>query len=188
MACLPSCSTSSPGVSRATPNPNAQTGEVDANWTQTNSFTIPANWTSGEYVAEYVLTSGAQNGNARYSPFVVRSNAPQASASSILVVVPFNTYNAYNEWGKVSSYVNNAKRSIFPLAHATKVSFNRPFHRREWRFWDINLLRFLEKEGYDVSYVSDTDVDANPADPPAAPGGDRLRPRRVLDPERAERL
>ena len=49
-----------------------------------------------------------------------------------------------------------------PLAHATKVSFNRPFHRREWRFWDIDVLRFLEREGYDVSYVSDTDVDANP--------------------------
>ena len=115
-------------------------------------------------MAEYVLTSGSQNGNARYSPFVVRSNAPQASASSILVVVPFNTYNAYNEWGKTSAYVNTTNGSIFPLSndHAYKVSFNRPFHRREWRFWDINLLRFLEREGYDVSYVSDTDVDANP--------------------------
>ena len=26
---------------------------------------------------------------------------------------------------------------IFDLDHATKVSFNRPFHRREWRFWDL---------------------------------------------------
>jgi hypothetical protein len=164
MACLPSCTTSSSGVSRATPNPNAQTGEVDANWTQTNSFAIPANWTSGEYVAEYTLTGGPQNGNARYSPFVVRSNAPQASASSILVVVPFNTYLAYNQWGGTSAYDNLTNGSIFPLSqdHATKVSFNRPFHRREWRSWDINLLRFLEREGYDVSYVSDTDVDANP--------------------------
>jgi Bacterial Ig domain/Bacterial cadherin-like domain len=170
----PTCSTTSTGSARATPNPNAQTGEIDAsnnngaaNWPVTN--TVPAasttNWTTGEYVAEYTLTSGSQTGNARYSPFVVRSNAPQASASSILVVVPFNTYDAYNEWGKTSAYVNTTNGSIFPLSndHAYKVSFNRPFSRREWRFWDINLLRFLEKEGYDVSYVSDTDVDADPS-------------------------
>ncbi|HEX3294400.1 MAG TPA: N,N-dimethylformamidase beta subunit family domain-containing protein [Solirubrobacterales bacterium] len=162
MTCLPSCTTSFSGASQSTPDPNSATGEVDAGWPQSASLTIPSNWTTGEYVAEYVLTSGSQSGTARYSPFVVRSNAPQAQASSLLVVVPFNTYNAYNEWGGTSSYVNNAKKSIFSLAHATKVSFNRPFHRREWRFWDIDLLRFLEREGYDVSYVSDTDVDANP--------------------------
>jgi hypothetical protein len=162
MTCLPSCTTSFSGASQATADPNSATGKIDAGWPQSASLTIPSNWTTGEYVAEYVLTSGSQSGFARYSPFVVRSGAPQASASSLLVVVPFNTYLAYNEWGGTSSYVNNAKKSIFSLAHATKVSFNRPFHRREWRFWDIDLLRFLEREGYDVSYVSDTDVDANP--------------------------
>jgi hypothetical protein len=103
---------------------------------------------------------------ARYSPFVVRSNAPQAAASRILVVVPFNTYNAYNVWGGTSAYDNTTSNGgPFPPSandHATKVSFNRPFSRREWRFWDVPLLRFLEREGYDVSYVSDTDVDANP--------------------------
>ena len=163
MTCLPSCTHQFLGrLTGPPPIPNSATGKIDAGWPQSASLTIPANWTRGEYVAEYVLTSGSQSGFARYSPFVVRSSAPQASASSILVVVPFNTYLAYNEWGGTSSYVNNAKKSIFSLAHATKVSFNRPFHRREWRFWDIDLLRFLEREGYDVSYVSDTDVDANP--------------------------
>jgi VCBS repeat-containing protein len=168
----PTCTTTSTGSARATPSPNGQTGEIDANnngaasWPTTNtlSTTNTANWTTGEYVAEYTLTTGTQAGNARYSPFVVRSptSQPQSQASSILVVVPFNTYLAYNEWGNTSAYINNTNRSIFAGDHAYKVSFNRPFHRREWRFWDINLLRFLEKEGYDVSYVSDTDVDANP--------------------------
>jgi hypothetical protein len=162
MTCLPSCSTSFTGAARSTPTPNATTGKVDAGWPQTTSLTIPSNWTSGEYVAEYVPTSGSNNGYARYSPFVVRSSAPQSQASSILVVVPFNTYLAYNEWGGASSYDNLTNKKTFKLDHATKVSFNRPFHRREWRFWDIDLLRFLEREGYDVSYVSDTDVDANP--------------------------
>jgi hypothetical protein len=162
MTCLPSCSTSYTGAARSTPTLNSATGKVDAGWPQTTSLTIPSNWTTGEYVAEYVPTSGSNNGYARYSPFVVRSSAPQAQASSILVVVPFNTYNAYNEWGGASSYDNFTNKKTFKLAHATKVSFNRPFHRREWRFWDLPTLRFLEREGYDVSYVSDTDVDANP--------------------------
>jgi hypothetical protein len=162
MTCLPSCSTSFTGAARPTPSPNSATGKIDAGWPQTTSLAIPSNWTTGEYVAEYVLTSGSQSGYARYSPFVVRSSAPQAQASSILVVVPFNTYLAYNQWGGTSAYDNLTDKKTFNLGHATKVSFNRPFHRRTWRFWDLPLLRFLEGEGYDVSYVSDTDVDANP--------------------------
>ena len=163
MTCLPTCTTSISGVARSTPSPNSATGKIDAGWPQSTSLTIPSNWTTGEYVAEYVLTSGSQSGSARYSPFVVRSNAPQASASNVLVVVPFNTYLAYNQWGGASAYDNFTNGSTFDLDHATKVSFNRPFHRREWRNWDLPLLRFLEREGYDVSYVSDTDVDANPS-------------------------
>jgi VCBS repeat-containing protein len=172
----PTCTTTSTGSGRSTPGPNGQTGQIDAShnpaggsWPVTNTLSTSntANWTTGEYVAEYTLVSGSQAGFARYSPFVVRSNAPQASASNILVVVPFNTYNAYNLWGGTSAYDNTTSPSgPYPPAthdHATKVSFNRPFARREWRFWDYNLVRFLEKEGYDVSYASDTDVDANPS-------------------------
>jgi hypothetical protein len=170
VACLPSCSTNSSGSSRATPNPNAQTGEIDAtnngaaSWpvSQTLPAATTANWTTGEYVTQYVLKSGPQSGTARYSPFVVRSSAPQSSASNILVVVPYSTYLAYDKWGGTSAYENNTNQSIFKLAHATKVSFNRPFDRKHWSYWDLPLLRFLEREGYDVSYVSDTDVDASP--------------------------
>jgi hypothetical protein len=163
MTCLPSCTgTGTQGVARSTPNPNAATGKIDAGWSAQNSLTIPSNWTTGEYVAEYVLTDGSHAGTVRYSPFVVRSNAPQASASDMLVVVPFNTYLAYNKWGGTSAYDNLTNKTIFTKNHATKVSFNRPFDNRHWRFWDLPLLRFLEREGNDVSYVSDTDVDANP--------------------------
>jgi hypothetical protein len=168
MACLPACTGTGTGnvftgAVRPTPAPNPATGKIDAGWAQSASLAIPSNWTTGEYVAEYIPTSGSNNGRARYSPFVVRSSAPQAQASSVLVVVPFNTYLAYNEWGGTSAYDNFTTGPTFKLDHATKVSFNRPFHRREWRMWDLPLLRFLEREGYDVSYVSDTDVDANPS-------------------------
>ena len=165
MACLPSCTTSTSGVNRTTPNPNAVTGEVDANWpVQTGmSMTIPTDWTTGEYIAEYVITSaGSTQNQARYSPFVVRSTAPQAQASKILVVVPHNTYLAYNKFGGTSAYVNETNGHVYSGEHATKVSLNRPYHTREWSDWDYPMLRFLEREGYDVSYVADADVDANP--------------------------
>jgi hypothetical protein len=161
MRCIPDCSGSLAGVARSTPNPNSDTGKIDANWPQSASLTIPSDWTTGEYVAQFLRTSGPQSGFARYYPFVVRP-APGAVASDLLVMVPHNTYLAYNEWGGTSAYENNTNGSVFDLSHATKVSYNRPYHRREWRFWDLPLLRFLEREGYDVSYVSETDVDTNP--------------------------
>ena len=126
-------------------------------------MTIPTDWTTGEYIAEYVITSaGSTQNQARYSPFVVRSTAPQAQASKILVVVPHNTYLAYNKFGGTSAYVNETNGHVYSGEHATKVSLNRPYHTREWSDWDYPMLRFLEREGYDVSYVADADVDANP--------------------------
>ncbi|HEY6653616.1 MAG TPA: N,N-dimethylformamidase beta subunit family domain-containing protein [Solirubrobacterales bacterium] len=164
VACLPSCTTDIQGVVRSTPAPNSITGEIDDNWPVQPgiSMTIPANWTTGEYIAEYVVTSGGNAGQARYSPFVVRSAAPQAQASKILVVVPQNTYLAYNKVGGTSAYVNETNGSVYNKEHATKISLNRPYHTREWSNWDYPLTRFLEREGYDVSYVTDADVDANP--------------------------
>ena len=153
MTCLPSCVTNGSGSTRTVPNPNAQTGLIDANWPSSQSLTIPANWVSGEYVAEFVIQSNPNAGlYARYYPFVVRSTA--ATPSDYLVVVPTNTYNAYNAWGGTSAYDNNTDGSIYSQNHATKESFNRPYLKREWRFWDYPLLRYLEREGFDVSYVS----------------------------------
>jgi hypothetical protein len=165
MRCLPSCNDDIDGDAEEIPDPNSDTGMIEAGWPQAASLTIPSDWTTGEYVAQFLLTDGPQEGHARYYPFVVRS-AAGAAPSDLLVMVPHNTYLAYNNWGGTSAYENNTSNSgPFPPndhSHAYKVSYNRPYHRREWRFWDLPLLRFLEREGYDVSYVSETDVDANP--------------------------
>ena len=163
MRCIPDCGGSLAGSERPTPDPNSETGLIEAGWPQSASLTVPSDWTTGEYVAQFELLDGPQEGLARYYPFVVRSATP----ADILVMVPHNTYLAYNVWGGASAYQNNTSESgPFPPSdhsHAYKVSFNRPdFQRREWRRYDLPLLRFLEREGYDVSYVSETDVDANP--------------------------
>jgi hypothetical protein len=169
MQCLPNCSGSLAGSAQSYPDPNSETGLIEAGWPQSASLTIPSGWTTGEYVAQFELMEGPQEGLARYHPFVVRPATP----ADILVMVPHMTYLAYNVWGEdpvdggTGAYENFTDAdSPFPPtdhSHAYKVSFNRPdFQRREWRRYDLPLLRFLEREGYDVSYVSETDVDANP--------------------------
>jgi N,N-dimethylformamidase beta subunit-like protein len=73
------------------------------------------------------------------------------------------TFAAYNNWGGKSLYGFNSGK-----APARKVSFDRPYATNPYgvrldgagdflRRWEYNAVRFLEREGYDVTY--DTDVD-----------------------------
>lgn len=141
----------------APPAPNAN-GTVRAGWPVTDTITVGANWVSGYYIAQLVITAGPDSGTARWVPFVVR---PTASARPrILVQVPNNNWQAYNGWGGKSLYNEKSVDS----AQANRVSFDRPYWGAEWDLFDHELqtVRFLEREGYDVGYVTDRDVDANP--------------------------
>ena len=74
-----------------------------------------------------------------------------------------STWQAYNNWGGKSLYPHN---STGP--QAKKVSFDRPYSIEDgagdYLFrWEYNMVRFLEREGYDVTYVTSIDTHANPA-------------------------
>jgi hypothetical protein len=151
IACLPSCGQSEPGVQQPVPAPNPATGYLDAGWPVTDTIPVSSGWTSGYYVAKLILTSGPNAGGASYVAFIVR--ARPGTASAILVQAGVNTWQAYNPWGGKSLYSSNT----------SSVSFNRPglgFGQGPFE-WDYNLVRFLEKNGYDVSYQADTDTDQN---------------------------
>src|SRR5919199_2367469 len=123
---------------------------------------VPPDWVSGYYEARLRLTAGTQAG--RFYPvwFVVRE--PALRASAIVVQVPVNTWQAYNNWGGRSLYDFNSGG-----ARASRVSFDRPYAVRVPGAqasplpWEIQLVRFLEREGYDVSYQTDADTDRDPA-------------------------
>jgi len=160
LACLPSCTRSEIGSPRPTPPPDAN-GEVRAGWPVTDVLRIPAGWVSGYYLAQFVLTSGPHKGQAARTPFVVRP--PRDRSSRILVQVPANTWQAYNGWGGKSLY-NFSSTNGRP---ANRVSFARPYAvglagAQEFSGWEIPLLRFLEREGYDVSYQTDIDTSFDP--------------------------
>jgi hypothetical protein len=128
----------------------SSTGLVDCgNWTQTASWAVPSTAVSGVYFAK--LVSGTA---ASHIVFVVRDDA---STSDMLFQTSDTTWQAYNDYGGNSLYEGS------PAGRAYKVSYNRPFDTNaetpEDFVWtaEYPMIRFLEANGYDVSYTSGID-------------------------------
>jgi hypothetical protein len=169
-ACLPSCTTDEQGVLQTTADGArlaADDPPIRAGWPVTDTVHTGPDWVSGYYLVEALLTNGPNSGRVATTFFVLHE-APQPVGSRILVQVPVNTWQAYNAWGGRSLYDFTA-----PPMH--RVSFERPFGQfaQSPFWWEIQLVRFLEREGYDVSYQTDVDTDADPAS--------LLRHRLVID-------
>ena len=82
------------------------------------------------------------------------------STSDILFQTADTTWQAYNSYGGNSLYVGS------PAGRAYKVSYNRPFNTRsvdngqDWLFnAEYPMVRWLEANGYDVSYFTGVDSD-----------------------------
>ena len=109
---------------------------------------------SGIYFARLVRTDGTTG--ASHVFFVVRNDA---SHSDLLFQTSDTTWQAYNHYGGNSLYVGS------PAGRAYKVSYNRPFGTRGTGPEDFvfnseyPMVRFLEANGYDVSYSSGVDTD-----------------------------
>jgi hypothetical protein len=147
------CEQSRQGIQQpGAPAPESGTGRIQAGWSPTDSLTIPGDWTSGYYLAVFRLTSGPAAGRTGFTPFIVQ--APAGDQSSILVQVPTNTWQAYNRWGG---------QDLYTTPEAVKVSFNRPYSHRLLFSWEYPLVRFLERGGWDVTYATDDNVDADPS-------------------------
>ncbi|MFD0855061.1 N,N-dimethylformamidase beta subunit family domain-containing protein, partial [Actinomadura adrarensis] len=115
-------------------------------------------------------TSGAS-----HIPFIVRD--PDRKAP-VLIVTSDSTWQAYNHAGENPaapltgrSLYGNGTTSAFTFNLATRaraVSYNRPFVTRKhipqtWLFnAEYPLMRWLERNGYDVDYASCADIDATP--------------------------
>jgi hypothetical protein len=135
---------------------DSTTGLVDCgNWAVSASWTVPANATSGIYFANVVRSD---TGGASHIVFTVRSDA---SHSALLFQASDTTWQAYNDYGGNSFYAGN------PAGRAYKLSYNRPFTTRgvQSATWVFNaeypMIRWLEANGFDVTYSTATDTDRN---------------------------
>ena len=157
LGCIPSCSGDEQGTAYSIPSLDGN-GYVDAGWPITDTFTIPSNAVSGYYLAKLVLTNGSLSGSTHNIPLIV--SEPSGQRAPALVVAPVNTWQAYNPWGGKSLYDFQSTGGVA----AVKVSFNRPFHPGHTPLeYDLDLLRWLEQEGYDIAYATDVDVHLDPS-------------------------
>jgi len=93
--------------------------------------------------------------------FVVREDG---SSSEVVFQTSDTTWQAYNLYGGANTYYGLYP----PFRRAYKVSYNRPFQTRATRAVNIlfgveyPMIRWLECNGYDVSYQAGSDTDRNP--------------------------
>ena len=131
-----------------------------SNWQPSFTITIPPTWISGIYWVKFTETSqGFQS--ATY--FVVRNdNSPAA----FLVQIPVTTHQAYNNWGGKSLYsFNSTDDNRDGIGdRAFKVSYDRPFVNPFTPLFvsEGQTIRWMEKEGYDITYTTSVDTHARP--------------------------
>ncbi|MGW5050969.1 DUF4082 domain-containing protein [Actinokineospora sp. NPDC004072] len=140
------------------------TGLVDCgNWGVSASWFVPSTAVSGFYVANFIRNDEA---GASQFPFVVRNDS---STSDIVVQTSDQTWQAYNKYGdrpginEFNLYEGGFSGS--PDGRAFKVSYNRPYRNAGTSNFlnaEYPMVRFLERNGYDVSYMSGVDVTRRP--------------------------
>ncbi|MDQ1434772.1 MAG: hypothetical protein QOF59_1588, partial [Actinomycetota bacterium] len=151
------------GLAPSAPQPQDQppcltdtnTGLVDCgNWGVSASWPVPADAVSGVYIA---LLTRDDTGGQSHIVFVVRDDS---SHSKVVVQTSDTTWEAYNTFGGFSLYQGaNASH------RASKVSYNRPFitvsndPRNWWTNAELPMWQYLERNGYDLSYISGVDTD-----------------------------
>ena len=123
-------------------------------WAVSASWDVPATAVSGVYVA---LLTRSDTGGQSHITFIVRDIARQ---SDVLFQTSDPTWQAYNVYGGSSFYQGAANRRAY------KLSYNRPFATRagvtarDFYFAsEYPAVRFLEQNGYDVTYFSGVDTD-----------------------------
>lgn len=152
------------GLARSAPPPDPMTGIVRAGWPVTDVITTFEEWHTGQYVIVLELTTGPHVGCVSRVPFVVRELPGDLAPG--LVQMPVNTTQAYNHWGGKSLYVSGSTDG----APAVKVSFDRPvpsweeanLNARAPFVYELPLIRWLEREGFEVAYQTDVDTHRSP--------------------------
>lgn len=149
--------------------PNSNGATSCTNWSVTASWAIPADAVSGLYLA---LVRSVPGPNAFYISFIVRDDD---AVADIVYKTSDSTWGAaYNHYGtKAAPNGKNVYGSGTGvgsiMARSLAVSHHRPVITRgtvEQTFWmacEMPLIRFLERQGYSMKYISSVDLDRDPA-------------------------
>ena len=141
----------------------------ECQWEPTIELEISENWPSGVYLGKMTADrSGIQS----YVIFIVRDDRP----CDFLFQCSDLTWSAYNRWPMdYSIYTEHQDWKSIGVPSGT-VSFDRPYGlfthpvnrlknsggSGEYLPWEFPLAFWMEKHGYDVSYISNVDTHADP--------------------------
>ena len=179
-------SPSLPGRRQADPVTDPGTGMISCSWAPSWTLEVPADWVSGAYLATFTTEDGQRS----LTPFVVREDARYAD---FLLVHPFSTYQAYNQWpldGRIgkSLYYGYGRHGAPSAAEveggdkrfdvhgnpigygdrARTVNFARPYSNvglPQRIDLDYAFLQWAERSGYDLSYSTSVDLQLGRVDP-----------------------
>jgi hypothetical protein len=148
-----------PGIQQPPPRVDPQTRMVYCVWQPSYTLHVPISWPSGFYLAKLTDTRGGQS----YIVFVVRDDTSHAT---FVLQSPVTTYQAYNHWGGRSLYGSVA--APYDVAQRSyAVSFDRPYDAADgtglFLTWEYPMVRWLERNAYDVTYITDIDTDEQSA-------------------------
>ena len=178
--------TNLPGQLQATPAPNPVTGLVECDWQISYTFFVPSDWTSGIFLARL---TGNQSGKQSYIMFVVRDDLRSSKILFESSVTTFQAYNfwpggatgksLYN-WApggrsvNVSfnrpyilgaSYTGDTPGAASGLGAGEYLTNLQPGPATGYPIpaagFEYNMLRWLERNGYDVTYITNIDLHEN---------------------------
>jgi len=143
---------------------------VQCAWKPGFEFEIPRDWLSGVYLGKL---QAADSGYESYFVFIVRDDR----RADFLFQCSDTTWQAYNRWPAWRS-LYDWKSNKWHTAVGAEISFDRPYSlyynklpaglvpltngSGEFLLWEHPLSFWMEKEGYDVTYISNLDTHTDP--------------------------
>lgn len=130
---------------------------IETYWPVWSWLQIGSDWTPGEYLLKVTDNWGQQT----YAPLTVRDPYSRAGLELVRSTL---TEQAYNTWGGYSLYWG---RGYQYATRSRKVSFDRPYDGDgSGQFFEMEypLVQLAERLGLDITYTTDTQVDADPAE------------------------
>jgi len=138
----------------------------ECRWEPVTSVKIPDNWPSGVYLGKLtcVPERALEHPWQSYIIFIVKDRRKAA----ITFQCSDNTWAAYNRWPDDYSLYTDPRHSWAP---SVATSFDKPYAKYaqifdhplsigsgEFLLWEFPLAYWLEMQGYDVTYTSNSDM------------------------------
>lgn len=163
------------GKEQISPEPDSLSNFFECDWDETYRLVIPKDWVSGVYLCKLTTTPDKYQA---YMIFIVKDDRDV----DFIFQCSDLTWQAYNRWPYWHSLYDEAHVPWKGASSTTltRSSFDRPYAlyvnllpsafnplsngSGEFLLWEYPLSFWMEQQGFDVTYISNIDVHANPAE------------------------